>query len=406
MHYSLAILAINRILKKTIQGWIMIIQILFTALSIAASPVLAPLSYLERAGVKILETDKELGVGFAHITEKQKAIISNLAHEEGRCGGFELLMDSEKSPLASLKMSVNKFNQLQQKIKIQKKDSIALALQELKEENLKSNVEWLVSFPSRHSRQANPNKHVEELAERVRELLGSYPGMWQVDAVAHQRTNQKSLRVSLTGKKFPSEIVVLGGHLDSINQSWGSELAPGADDNASGSANLIETLRVFIQQGVPERTVEFYWYAAEEIGLVGSGEIASKYKTEQKDVISVLQLDMTSFPGSGEFVIGNVTDYTTQWLRDFLVQTNQNYLNVKIVEDKCGYACSDHASWYRQGYATLLPFEATTNTMNRKIHTDKDLPDSSISFRHSLVFAKIALVYAMELGNSRFRGAN
>jgi bacterial leucyl aminopeptidase len=384
----------------------MMIQLFVTALSLAASPVLAPISYLERAGVKIIESDKDLGVGFARVTEQQKAIISRLAHEEGRCGGFELLPENEKTPLAALKLSVNKFNKFQQKIQIQKKDSISLALQELKEENLKANVEWLISFPTRHSRQSNPNRHVEELEGKVREILSGYPGMWQVEAVAHQRTNQKSLKVSLTGKKFPSEIIVLGGHLDSINQSWGSELAPGADDNASGSANLIEALRVFVQQGIPERTVEFYWYAAEEIGLVGSGEIASKYKAEQKDVVSVLQLDMTSFPGSGEFVIGNVTDFTTQWLRDFLVQVNQNYLNVKIVEDKCGYACSDHASWYRQGFATLLPFEATTNTMNRKIHTDKDLPDNSISFRHSLVFAKIALVYAMELGNSRFRGSN
>lgn len=380
--------------------------VIFVSTSYAANPVLAPLPLLKKLSAKITESDPELGVGLAHLTQAQMDKLSHLAHEEGRCGGYEILSEKEKSPLQALRLQVNKHRLLAKAFRLEKKESVEKALGELKQENLQKNVEWLMSFPSRHSRQTDPNKHVAELEEKIQELLAGYPGMWSVNQLTHQRTSQKTLRVRLTGKKYPNEVIVLGGHLDSINHSWSEDKkAPGADDNASGSANLMETLRVLSAQGVPERTVEFFWYAAEEVGLVGSSEIATQYKTEGVDVVSVLQLDMTSFPGSGEFVIGNVTDFTSQWLRQLLMEINEHYLQVRMIEDECGYACSDHASWFRQGYSTLLPFEATTSTMNRKIHTDRDVIDSTISFRHSLIFSKIALVYAMEMANSRWRGS-
>lgn len=138
----------------------------------------------------------------------------------------------------------------------------------------------------------------------------------------------------------------------------------------------------------------------EESGLLGSAEIAQNYKQQQKSVIAVLQLDMTLHPGEGEFVIGNVTDFTSAWLRDYFEQMNNLYLKIKLVEDKCGYGCSDHASWYRNGYSTLLPFEATSATMNKKIHTSDDVINSQSNFKHSLVFAKLAILFGLDLANS------
>jgi leucyl aminopeptidase len=225
---------------------------------------------------------------------------------------------------------------------------------------------------------------------------------YQIDFIDHRNTKQKSLRVRLPGHARAGEVVVLGGHFDSINQGWGggSKLAPGADDNASGSSNLLETLRVLIQQPQAARTIDFYWYAGEESGLLGSAEIARAAKEQNAQIVAVLQLDMTLFPGSGEFVIGSMNDFTSAWLRDFLVSINDTYLKVRIVEDACGYGCSDHASWYRQGYPTLMPFEATMRQSNRQIHTANDIVSNASSFRHSLVFSKIALIFAMEIGNS------
>ncbi len=384
-----------------------------TSLAAAPStPVLGNLEFLEKAGAKVTAKDTALNVGYAQVTEKMRERISHLAHEAGRCGGYEVLPPGLTASGSQLIADLKKMAQKDAvwksmsaiaPLQLEKNPAIEMALGQLKEENIRSTVEWLSAYPSRDNRLANPNVHVNDLESRLREMLAAYPGAWSVQQITHTSTRQKSLRVHLEGKSRPSEIIVLGGHLDSINHRDGGN-APGADDNASGSASLLEALRVLITQGRPERSVEFFWYAGEESGLLGSAEIARMYKQENRDVVAVLQLDMTLFPGAGEFVIGNMQDFTSAWLRDYLVAMNDTYLQVRLIADRCGYGCSDHASWHRQGYPALMPFEAGMNSSNRRIHTRDDVVSSDrSSFRHSLVFAKIALVLAMDLGSSTAR---
>ena len=211
---------------------------------------------------------------------------------------------------------------------------------------------------------------------------------------------KQSIRMSIKGSLNPNEIIVLGGHLDSINQ-WGNKAkAPGADDNASGSASLLEAARILLTKAQPQRTIEFMWYAGEESGLLGSAEIAQSYKNENKKVIAVLQLDMTAFAGNGVNKIASMTDFTSPWLRDYLKSINVAYLDIEILDDKCGYGCSDHASWHKQGYPALMPTEAKFDNMFTDLHTTRDVISDVLSFEHSLLFSKIALVMAMDLGNS------
>lgn len=378
----------------------------------AQQPILIDLSTLKTLDLPILAKDEALNLAYTVLTPEMQQQVSEYHHRIGRCAGFEAITDAQANPmtyftestkhLQSAFLKEQSYSSISFRImKVTAKKDISRAIGELKAENLKKHVTWLSSFPDRYNKGANPNAHVTAMAEKLNTMLSSIQYPHTVEVVSHTSTPQKSIRVRLDGKSRPQEIVVLGGHLDSINGMFGgSKPAPGADDNASGSANLIETLRVFAAQKQPERTVEFYWYAGEESGLLGSAEIARAYKDAKKNVVAVMQLDMTLFPGSGEFVFGNITDYTSAWLRDYIVELNKLYVNAKIVEDKCGYGCSDHASWYRQGFPTVMPFEATTSTMNRNIHTDRDLIDSKSNFDHSLLFSKLALAYLMDLSNS------
>ena len=65
-------------------------------------------------------------------------------------------------------------------------------------------------------------------------------------------------------------------------------IAPGADDDGSGIAVLTEVLRIIVMSGYkPEKTVQIMGFAIEEIGLVGSREIASEYKRKGKNVIGM-----------------------------------------------------------------------------------------------------------------------
>ncbi|WP_415064330.1 M20/M25/M40 family metallo-hydrolase [Bdellovibrio sp.] len=378
-------------------------------------PILADLKDLRALNIPVLAKDEDVEVGYAIVTPLMQQRIQERAHSVGKCGGFEDLsqdvmlqsrgFDHLLTEMAKTKEKNDLYERAPFKIlSLEKSAQIEAALTEVSESNLRSYVQWLSAFPNRNNRDSQPNKHVVEMKQRLEAMLGNAQIPYEISEITHSSTKQNSLRVRLIGSQRPNEIVVLGGHLDSINQSWGGgSQAPGADDNASGSANLIEALRILMDKPQPQRTVEFFWYAGEESGLLGSAEIAKQYKAEKKDVVAVLQLDMTLFPGSGELVIGSMTDFTSSWLRDYLKAMNETYLHARIVDDKCGYGCSDHASWNRQGYAALMPFEATFSKSNKNIHTSRDVISPESNFKHSAVYTKIALVLALDLANSQAR---
>ncbi|HMG21830.1 MAG TPA: M28 family peptidase, partial [Kofleriaceae bacterium] len=66
--------------------------------------------------------------------------------------------------------------------------------------------------------------------------------------------------------------------------------------------------------------------------------------------------------------------------------------------DACGYACSDHASWFRTGVPASMPFESRSRDRNRAIHTRRDtLETSGNNAAHAVKFARLAAAYVIEL---------
>lgn len=224
-----------------------------------------------------------------------------------------------------------------------------------------------------------------------------------VEQFTHAAWAQKSVIMTIQGTDNASEVVVLGGHLDSINTAGTSETtsAPGADDDASGIASLTETIRVLMESNYqPRRTIKFIAYAAEEVGLKGSAEIAKKFKTDGVNVVGVIQLDMTNYKGSANDIY-LFQDYTNAAQNTFvsnLIKTYQPTLTIGT--DSCGYACSDHASWNAQGYPTSMPFETAMNQDNPKIHGSGDTyAFMGSQATHALKFARLATSFAVELGS-------
>ncbi len=385
----------------------------------SSKPILADLKDLKALGFPVLAKDEYAEIGYTIVTPAMQQKIQARAHTVGKCGGFEdLSHDTDMHTLGFSQMlgsvsELKRKDELYQKapfksLSLNKVAAIETATQEVSENNLRAYVTWLSSFPSRYNKAAQPNTHVDEMKQRLEAMLGNVSIPYEVDLISHTSTDQKTIRVRLPGKEKPQEIIVLGGHLDSIAGSgWGggggSSVAPGADDNASGSANLIETLRIISLREQPKRTIEFFWYAGEESGLLGSAEVAKQYKAEQKDVIAVMQLDMTLFPGSGELVMANMNDFTSSWLRDYIKELNGIYVNARMIDDKCGYGCSDHASWYRQGYPAVMPAESAMSKMNSNIHTKNDVIGPQSNFKHSAAFTRLAIAFAMDLGNNGAR---
>lgn len=224
----------------------------------------------------------------------------------------------------------------------------------------------------------------------------------KVELYNHKSWPQASIIMTITGSEKPEEIVIVGGHADSIAGMFGGNgRAPGADDNASGIATITEVIRILMNSDFkPKRTIQFMGYAAEEVGLLGSKEIAQSYKQKSQKVIGVMQLDMTLKKGTVDKDIVMMADYTNGAQNEFLGRLIDEYVKVSWGYSRCGYGCSDHASWTANGFPASIPFESTMEDINRSIHTAKDtLESAGGDAKHAAKFAKLATAFVVELAN-------
>ncbi|KAJ9060262.1 hypothetical protein DSO57_1032741 [Entomophthora muscae] len=217
----------------------------------------------------------------------------------------------------------------------------------------------------------------------------------QIEAVSHSFPQQSIIaRFPGSDPALANEIVIIGGHLDSINMYDPLEgMAPGADDDGTGTTANLETFRILAASGFsPKRTVEFHWYAGEEKGLLGSQDIAKSYFKAKKNVVSMVQFDMVGYLTHNRQV-AFVIDYTNPALTDFLRKVADKYLNITHTEYTCGYGCSDHASWTKYGFPSAFPFE---DEINPNIHTAQDTLDF-VNFDNVKEFVKLAIAYLVEI---------
>ncbi|MBN1419469.1 MAG: M20/M25/M40 family metallo-hydrolase [Planctomycetes bacterium] len=104
----------------------------------------------------------------------------------------------------------------------------------------------------------------------------------------------------LRGREAPDRLHVIGAHYDSINRKGADAPAPGADDNASGIAALIEIARAIRAAGVrPRETILFVGFAAEEPGLLGSKALVNRLKADGASVADMISLDVIGYLAPG-----------------------------------------------------------------------------------------------------------
>ncbi|KDR80659.1 hypothetical protein GALMADRAFT_241018 [Galerina marginata CBS 339.88] len=213
---------------------------------------------------------------------------------------------------------------------------------------------------------------------------------------------QSSIIAKIPGKNPSGPVTILGAHMDSINLSNPTAgRAPGADDDGTGTVNLLEAFRTLLASNFrPTDPVEFHWYSGEEAGLLGSQAIATKYKSSGVNVKAFMELDMSGYfkPGTKE-VMALQADYIDANLNTFLKALITAYSRIPWAMDTpCGYACSDHASWYKAGFPSAFPYEAVTGNDDPNIHSASDTTSvTGFSWSHSVEFAKIAVAFAYEL---------
>jgi Zn-dependent M28 family amino/carboxypeptidase len=149
--------------------------------------------------------------------------------------------------------------------------------------------------------------------------------------------------------------------------------APGAEDNASGCAGVLELARVLTTHP-PEGTVLFICYAGEEQGLLGSEDHVADLVAsgDASKVQAMLDLDMIAYTADGDLDCLLESEAFAQFLVDLLADAAAQYstLRIEISLDAWG---SDHVPYLDQGIPALLAIENDWYQYPY-YHTTDDLP--------------------------------
>ncbi len=204
----------------------------------------------------------------------------------------------------------------------------------------------------------------------------------------------KNLEISRIGKTKPQEIILVGAHYDTVEGS------PGANDNASGIAALIELSR-FFSTIETERTLRFVAFTNEESPFFSSGQMGStvyarRSSERNENIRLMISLEMLGFysnkPGSQSYpmllryfypdradfvaMVSNLASRKElyQLVSAFKTHSDFPVESLAAFEFIPGVAWSDHQSFWQEGYPAVMVTD-TAFYRYKAYHTEKDTPE-------------------------------
>jgi Zn-dependent M28 family amino/carboxypeptidase len=192
-------------------------------------------------------------------------------------------------------------------------------------------------------------------------------------------------------------MVFVGAHLDSIN--YGSNLAPGADDNASGSAAVLEAARVLVANLKEDPGVEFRFalFSGEEQGLYGSKAMAKKMAEagEIERIRDAVILDMIAFDQGGALDVTLESKAFNQPGMDRMAELAALYTSLAASTTTNAWG-SDHIPFLNRGVKAILPIEGEYDD-NPHDHTGHDV---AANLNHDLAAQIMRLMVASLLDSA------
>ncbi len=296
--------------------------------------------------------------------------------------------------------------------------------------------------PDRDQIEANLRLHVDRLAgligvrtlqkpKTITATIGYIEGQWSemgysidrecYDAMGNEATN---LVVEQRGSKRADEIVLLGAHYDTVVST------PGADDNASAVAVMLEVSRL-LRDHTGKRTARYVAFACEEppyfMEAMGSEYHARQSRKRGDQIVGMLCLEMVGFfsdeigsqkvpwsiprylhrffPKRGNFLaaVGNMPSWKLNWQfrRGFKRGTRRMPLfSICLPEKIHEIRLSDNSSFWDQGYPALMLTD-TSFLRNPNYHLATDTPDTLDYPRMTEVTLGVAAAMRRLLGNGR-----
>ena len=175
----------------------------------------------------------------------------------------------------------------------------------------------------------------------------------------------------MPGLVTPRNIYIIGGHLDDMPTGL---LAPGADDNASGSVATLLAAKIFSQY-YNGCTLRFALWTGEEQGLLGSYEYAERSRLQKENILGYINLDMIAWnsdhrPGIDLHATDDIP--ATLDLAQLFADVITAYgLDLEADIFDTGMGASDHASFWDFDYVSILGIEDDSD-FNDYYHTTND----------------------------------
>lgn len=267
-----------------------------------------------------------------------------------------------------------------------------------------------------------PDDACDNVAEYIAGIFRSYGLEVEFDPFEHNRWLleggkqgeyvMRNVVATLPGKgPNKDRAYLMTAHYDSIasktkdwEKNWRVLPAPGADDNASGVAEMLETGRILTQADVDfDFTIKFIAFSGEELGLFGSRHYAQRAEEEGEKIAGVLNFDQLGHDDDDILDIHVVGDVRSEWLVNAF-QTASRIYNIdidfrKVIDPKFVY--SDHAPFWEKGYsAVMLSEESSMESPDwpQFTHSDQDTLDK-INIHLGERATQLAVVTLAELAN-------
>jgi hypothetical protein len=168
-----------------------------------------------------------------------------------------------------------------------------------------------------------------------------------------------------------NENIIIGAHYDHLGRGGEGSLAPrsgeihhGADDNASGTAGLIELARLFsAQRPRLKRTLVFIAFSGEEEGLLGSNYYVNNPLVPLANTVAMINMDMIGRMKDRKLVIGGVG--TAQEWRDIIAKDK----SFELILNEDGFGPSDHSSFYGKHVPVLFFWTGTHSDYHKPSDT-------------------------------------
>lgn len=199
--------------------------------------------------------------------------------------------------------------------------------------------------------------------------------------------------------KLKDEAIVVGAHYDhlglgergSLTPSQVGQVHPGADDNASGTAAMLELARAMSAEKTSlKRSVVFMAFSAEEMGLLGSGQYTKSPAWPLEKTAAMVNLDMVGRPKDNKLFVGGIG--TSPGFKALVEQANQSSFTLSYSDS--GYGSSDHQSFYLKGVPVIFFFSG----LHADYHKPSDVPERIQAADHARV-AEVAMRTAEALAS-------